>query len=113
MLMGFCSPHDYMFFALNNMNAPSVSYTFRLKDVHMFYCEHDDTMNFVDESDESRLEVAGITSDDMFCCIGNALVAGDNILGYVTGKPWQVKRAQEMIDKLQTFIDKHSVKENN
>ena len=87
------------------MQAPTVSYTFYLKDAHMFYCKHDDTMNFIHD-DESRLEVGGITADQMFMCIGNAICAKDNILDEITSlKPYQVERTQEMINKLQEFID--------
>jgi len=71
----------------------------------MFYCKHDDTMNFIHD-DESRLEVGGITADQMFMCIGNAICAKDNILDEITSlKPYQVERTQEMINKLQEFID--------
>jgi len=87
------------------MQAPTVSYTFYLKDAHMFYCKHDDTMNFIHD-DESRLEVGGITADQMFMCIGNAICAKDNILDEITSlKPYQIERTQEMINKLQEFID--------
>jgi len=71
----------------------------------MFYCKHDDTMNFIHD-DESRLEVGGITADQMFMCIGNAICAKDNILDEITSlKPYQIERTQEMINKLQEFID--------
>ena len=74
----------------------------------MFYCKHDDTMNFCMD-DDSRLEVGGITSDQMFMAIGNAICAKDNILDEITSlKPYQVERTQEMIDNLQAFLNKHN-----
>ena len=90
------------------MNAPTVSYSFHLKDAHMFYCKHDDTMNFIMD-DDSRLEVGGINADQMMICIGNAICAKDNILDEIKSlKPYQVERVQEMITNLQTFLDKHN-----
>ena len=90
------------------MQAPTVSYSFHLKDAHMFYCKHDDTMNFIMD-DDSRLEVGGITVDAMMVCIGNALCAKDNILDEIQSlKPYQVARVKEMINNLQTFFDKHN-----
>lgn len=74
----------------------------------MFYCKHDDTMNFIMD-DESRLEVGGITADQMMQCIGNAICAKDNILDEITSlKPYQIERVQEMIDNLQSFLNKHN-----
>lgn len=105
-LRGFVLPLSHR---INSVNAPSVSYTFRVStDVHMFYCEHDNTMNFVDHEDESRLEIANISPRDMYTCVGNALAANDNLLNHIEGKPWQVSRAKEMITHLQAFVDKHS-----
>ena len=73
----------------------------------MFYCKHDDTMNFIMD-DESRLEVGGITADQMMQCIGNAICANDNILDEITSlRPYQVERVQEMINNLQSFLNKH------
>ena len=75
----------------------------------MFYCEHDNTMNFICDDDESRLEVGGITVDQMFMAIGNAICAGDGILDKITSlRPYQIERTQEMIDKLQAFLNKHN-----
>ena len=74
----------------------------------MFYCQHDDTMNFITD-DDSRLEVGGITPDQMMQCIGNAICAGDNILDEIKSlKPYQVERVEEMIQSLQTFLNKHN-----
>jgi len=71
----------------------------------MFYCKHDDTMNFIHD-DESRLEVGGITADQMFNTIGNAICANDGILDEIKSlRPHQIERTQEMINKLQEFID--------
>ena len=65
-------------------------------------------MNFITD-DESRLEVGGINADQMMQCIGNAICAGDNILDEIKSlRPYQVERVQEMINKLQTFLDKHN-----
>jgi hypothetical protein len=90
------------------MLSPTVSYTFFLKDAYMFYCKHDDTMNFIHD-DESRLEVGGISVDQMFNTIGNAICAKDNILDEITSlKPHQIERTQEMINNLQSFLDKHN-----
>ena len=73
----------------------------------MFYCKHDNSMNFIHD-DESRIEVYGVTADEMFTCIGNAICAKDNILDEIKAlKPYQVERVQEMITNLQTFLDKH------
>lgn len=74
----------------------------------MFYCEHDNTMNFIDHEDESRIEIANISPRDMFTCIGNALAAGESLLDHIEGKPWHVSRAREMIVYLEEFIDKHN-----
>ena len=94
------------------MKAPNVSYTFRLSsDVHMFHCEHDDTMNFCTD-DHSRLEVAGIQSDTMFTCVRNARCCGDNILKEVQGKSYQLKAARDMIEALEGFIDAHKKEED-
>jgi len=74
----------------------------------MFYCKHDDTMNFIHD-DESRIEVAGISVDQMFTTIGNAICANDGILDDIKSlRPHQIERTQEMINKLQTFLDKHN-----
>ena len=74
----------------------------------MFYCKHDNSMNFIHD-DESRLEVYGVTADQMFMCIGNAICAKDNILDEIKSlKPYQVERVQEMITNLQSFLDKHN-----
>ena len=74
----------------------------------MFYCKHDNSMNFIHD-DESRIEVYGVTADQMMQCIGNAICARDNILDEITSlKPYQVERVQEMITNLQTFLDKHN-----
>ena len=74
----------------------------------MFYCQHDDSMNFITD-DDSRLEVGGITPEQMMQCIGNAICARDNILDDITSlKPYQVERVQEMITNLQSFLDKHN-----
>jgi len=90
------------------MLSPTVSYTFFLKDAYMFYCKHDDTMNFIHD-DESRLEVGGISVDQMFNTIGNAICANDGILDEIKSlRPHQIERTQEMINKLQSFLDKHN-----
>ena len=90
------------------MNAPSVSYTFNLKDVHMFYHEGDNSMNFASHDDDGRIEIYGINAENMFQCIGNALCCGMSILDEIKGTPWQLDRAQEMINKLQVFIDNNN-----
>ena len=74
----------------------------------MFYCKHDNSMNFIHD-DESRIEVYGVTADEMFTCIGNAICARDNILDEITSlKPYQVERVEEMIQSLQSFLNKHN-----
>ena len=90
------------------MQAPTVSYNFFVKNAYMFYCKHDDTMNFIAD-DESRIEIGGIDASSMFVCIGNAICSKDGILDEINSlKPHQLERAQEMITKLQAFVDKHS-----
>ena len=93
------------------MLSPSVSYTFRLSDASMFYCSHDDTVNFY-RDDDSRLEVAGITADTMFTCVRNAFCCGDNILKEVQGKPYQIQAARDMIEALEGFIDAYKKEED-
>ena len=74
----------------------------------MFYCKHDNSMNFIHD-DESRIEVYGVTADQMMQCIGNAICARDNILDEITSlKPYQVERVEEMIQCLQSFLNKHN-----
>lgn len=78
----------------------------------MFYCKHDDTMNFIMD-DDSRLEISGINVDTMMVCIGNALCAKDNILDEINSlKPYQVERVKEMINNLQTFLNKHNTEDD-
>ena len=90
------------------MNAPTVSYTFQVNGAYMFYCKHDDPLNFIHD-DESRIEVSGISVDQMFNTIGNAICANDGILDDIKSlRPHQLERTQEMINKLQTFLDKHN-----
>ena len=74
----------------------------------MFYHSCDDSMNFSSHDDDGRIEIYGITADDMFQCAGNALCCGSSILDEIKGKHWQIERAQEMISKLQAFVDKHN-----
>ena len=90
------------------MQAPTVSYSFNVKDVHMFYHNCDNSMNFSSHDDDGRIEIYGITPDDMFQCAGNALCCGSSILDEIKGQHWQIERAQEMITKLQAFIDKNN-----
>lgn len=92
---------------INSVNAPTVSYTFNTKDAYMFYCTHDDTMNFIAD-DESRIEVAGIDAATMFTCARNALCAGDNIIKELQGKSHQLQAARDMIEALQGFIDAYN-----
>ena len=74
----------------------------------MFYCKHDNSMNFIHD-DESRIEVYGVTADEMFTCIGNAICAKDSILDKIKSlEPYQVERVQEMITKLQEFVDNYA-----
>ena len=94
------------------MQAPTVSYTFFLKDAHMFYCKHDDTMNFIAD-DESRVEIAGISARTMFTCARNAFCAGDNILKELEGKPHQLEAAREMIEALEGFLDAYKKEEKS
>ena len=86
------------------MQAPVVSYSFNLKDAHVFYCKHDHTMNFIMD-DDSRLEINGIDERTMFTCVRNAIAAGDGIIKELEGKPYQLEAAQAMIDVLEGFID--------
>lgn len=79
-----------------------------MKDAHMFYCGHDNTMNFTTD-DESRLEVAGISADQMMQCIGNAICSKHSVLDEIESlKPYQVERVEEIISTLQTFLEKHT-----
>ena len=93
------------------MLSPTVSYNFFLKDAHMFYCKHDDTMNFYAE-EEGRVEIAGIDARTMFTCARNALCAGDNIIKELEGKPWQLESARDMIEALEGFIDAYKKEED-
>ena len=93
------------------MISPTVSYSFRLSGSHMFYCTHDDSMNFCTD-DDSRLEVSGINADQMFTCVRNALCCGDNILKEVQGKSYQLKAARDMIEALEGFIDAYKKEED-
>ena len=90
------------------MQAPTVSYTFHVKDVHMFYHEADSSMNFSSHEDDGRIEIHGIEPEDMFQCVGNALCCNMSILKEVKGTHWQIERAKEMITNLQAFIDKNN-----
>ena len=94
------------------MLSPTVSYTFFLKDAHMFYCKHDDSMNFCAD-DEGRVEIAGISARTMFTCARNALCGGDNILKELEGKPYQLEAAREMIEALEGFLDAYKTDETN
>ena len=90
------------------MQAPTVSYNFFMKDAYMFYCKHNDTMNFIAD-DESRVEVGGIDISSVYTMIGNAICTNEGILDELPAlKPHQLERTQEMINKLQAFLDKNS-----
>jgi len=91
----------------NPVKAPTVSYAFDVKNVHMFYHQGDNSMNFSSHEDDGRIEIYGIDADDMFQCAGNALCCNMSILDQIKPKPWQLERAHEMIAKLQAFVDKH------
>ena len=74
----------------------------------MFYHNCDNSMNFSSHDDDSRIEIFGVEANDMYMCVGNALCCGSSILDEIKGTDWQIERAQEMITKLQAFIDKHN-----
>ena len=74
----------------------------------MFYHEADSSMNFSSHEDDGRIEIHGIEPEDMFQCVGNALCCGMSILNEIKPTSWQLERAQEMINKLQTFIDNNT-----
>ena len=74
----------------------------------MFYHNCDNSMNFSSHDDDGRIEIYGITPDDMFQCAGNALCCGSSILSDIKPKEWQVDRAKEMITKLQEFVDNYA-----
>ena len=93
------------------MLSPTVSYGFHLKDSHMFYYGADNTMNFSNENDE-RIEISGIKEEQMFICARNALCAGDNILKQLSGKPFQLEAARDMIEALEGFIDAYKKEED-
>ena len=79
----------------------------------MFYCKHDNTMNFIVD-DEARIEVGGIDVHQMMQCIGNAICAKDSVLDEIESlKPYQITRVEEMISTLQTFLDEHTTKEDD
>jgi len=79
-----------------------------MNSAYMFYCHDDETMNFIAD-DESRIEVAGISADQMFNTIGNAICSEASILKVIKSlRPHQIERTQEMIDKLQSLLDKHN-----
>jgi len=74
----------------------------------MFYHEADSSMNFSSHDDDGRIEIHGIEPEDMFQCVGNALCCNMSILNEIKPTSWQLERAQEMINKLQTFIDNNT-----
>ena len=74
----------------------------------MFYHDADNSMNFSSHEDDGRIEIHGIEPEDMFQCAGNALCCNMSILDQIKPQHWQLERAQEMIAKLQAFVDKHS-----
>ena len=95
------------------MQAPDIMYEFYVKDAHAHWSIHCDSIHVTESCAESGVSINGVKADAMFNMCRNALCSRPeySVFHELSNKPHQIDAAKEMIETLQSYVDKNTTKE--